>query len=92
MAEDMNLGQAARALEAEYGEMFRAGLDDGKEMMAQTLQDRLKLDRAAANKIVDALIEAHTIRWEGQPGQIGVQESGMFNVSTQRIQEGTWYI
>src|SRR5262249_54977337 len=92
MAEELNLGEAARALEAEYGETFRAGLDDGKEMLAVTLQDRLKLDREAANRVVDALIEAHTIRWEGKPGKIGVQESGMFNVSTQRLQEGTWYI
>lgn len=92
MANELNLGEAARALEAEYGESFRAGLDDGKEMLAVTLQDRLKLDREQANRVVDALIEARTIRWEGQPGQLGIQESGMFNVSTHRIQEGTWYI
>lgn len=92
MEKEMNLGEAVRALKAEYGESFPAGLDDGREMMALTLQDRLKVDKPEADRVVDALMEAGTIRWQGEPPKMGVQESGMFNVSSERMQQGTWYL
>jgi hypothetical protein len=92
MAQELSLGEAARALMAEYGESFEAGFESGKAMMALTLQDRLKLTKSDAEGLVNDLIEAHTIRWEGKPARLAVQETGMFNASTQRVQEGTWYL
>ena len=92
MAEELSLGDGARALKAEYGESFQAGYDDGKDMMALTIQDRLKLSKEQAAGLVNDLIEAHTIRWEGSPARLAYQETGMFNVPTQRVQDGTWYL
>ncbi len=92
MAQELSLGEAVRALTAEYGESFSAGFEDGKEMMALTLLDRLQLSKADATATVESLIQAHSIRWAGDPAQLAYQENGMFSVPVQRVQKGTWYL
>lgn len=92
MEQELNLGQAMRALHADYGESFKAGLSQGKEMMALTLQDRLQIERAQADTVVEALIDARTIRWEGRTMNIPMEQTGMFNVAPGRAEAGTWYL
>ena len=65
MSEQISLGQAMRALHSEFGDAFPAGLEQGKEMMALALQDRLNLERTQADELVNDLIEARSVRWEG---------------------------
>lgn len=90
MAEELHLGEAMRALHSEFGESFNAGLAQGKEMMASALQERLKLERAQADKLVEALIEARSVRWAGTTTNLPMEQTGMFNVAPARVEAGTW--
>lgn len=92
MENELHLGVGVRALQAEYGESFPAGLEQGKEMMALTLQDRLQLSRADADKLVEAAIEAHSIRWEGRTGNIPIEQTGVNPTAPGRAEVGTWYL
>lgn len=92
MDQELNLGEAVRAVQAEYGESFAAGLEQGKEMMALALQDRLKVARAEADKVVEALIDARTIRWEGKTGNLPIEQTGVSPTASGRAEAGMWYL
>jgi len=92
MADELNLGQAMRALQSEFGESFNAGLEQGKEMMALALQDGLQISRKDADKVVEALIDARSIRWEGTTANIPMEQTGMFNVAPGRAEKGRWFL
>lgn len=91
MEQELNLGDAARALQTEHGDTLQAGLDQGKEIMALTLQDRLKISRAEADTLVEALIEAHTVRWQGSTGNLPAEQSGVNAAVAPRAETGTWH-
>jgi hypothetical protein len=92
MEPELNLGEIVRALQAEYGESFQAGLEQGKEMMALTLQDRLQILRADADKAVEAAIEAHSIRWEGKTANLPIEQTGVNPTAPGRAEVGIWYL
>lgn len=92
MDSELSLGEAVRAIQAEYGESFAGGLEQGKENMALVLQDRLKLQRSDADKVVEALIDAHTIRWEGKTGNLPIEQTGVTPVASGRAEAGMWYL
>ena len=91
MEQELNLGEAARALQTEHGDSLQAGLEQGKEIMALTLQDGLKISGADAKKLVEALIEAHTVRWEGSTGNLPAEQSGVNSAVAPRAEAGTWH-
>ncbi|MCA1552778.1 MAG: hypothetical protein LC737_00205 [Chloroflexi bacterium] len=60
---EATLQQAAQTLLDHYGARFETGKDEGRRLMAETLEQRLGMSNHDAKKLVDDLVEAHTIRW-----------------------------
>jgi hypothetical protein len=89
--QELNLGEAARALQTEHGDSLQAGLEQGKEIMVLTLQDRLRISRSEADKLVEALIQAHTVRWEGSTGNLPAEQTGVNPAVAARAEAGTWH-
>jgi hypothetical protein len=92
MEQEINLGEAVRALQAEHGESFAGGLEQGKEMMARTLEARLNIERARADAVVEALLDARSIRWEGSAGIIPLEQTGVLPIVSARAEAGMWYL
>jgi hypothetical protein len=67
----MNLAETVRILKEHFGERVTGTKDEGRDLMAQALQDQLGLSKDEARDAVDALERAHTIRWRDTPTTIG---------------------
>lgn len=88
MDNPVSLEQAVAALRRMYGPEYGAGFDDGKENMAKTLEEQLGVSGDEAKAAVDALVEAHTIRWQSQPDAIPNQQGTMGMV----IKDAKWIL
>lgn len=71
MASNLNLSEAVRLLKEHFGDRVNGGKDEGKDMMAEVLQEHLGLSRDAAAEAVKGLERAHTIRWRDTPNTMG---------------------
>jgi hypothetical protein len=89
MEQQPTLEQAVAVLREMYGETLEASYDDGKDAITQTLEERLKISRGQARELVDGLIEARTIRWQG--GAAGVPSAEGSSVSIPLI-AGMWHL
>lgn len=63
MAESVGLTQVAAALKDHFGPRLVAGREEGRRMMVEALAERLGLPEGEAGQRVEALEQAHTIRW-----------------------------
>jgi hypothetical protein len=92
MAQEVDLTTAVQTLKDVYGESFQGDFDGGKDAMTNTLIQQLKIDHGEAKKLVEALVEAHTIRYEGGPLGIPSAENSSVNPPVGFFSEGTWYL
>lgn len=51
MDQEFNFGQAVQLLQSESGESFGMGLEQSKEMMAQTLKQRSQISRMEQTRV-----------------------------------------
>lgn len=89
MAEQVNLSEAMQALRSFYGDSFADGFEDGKDDMTGTLEERMRLSKHEARQVVEALVAARMVRWEGTVDSIPAAEG---TVSGGAIIEGTWLL
>lgn len=90
MEREISLQDAVQALKEQYGERVDAGQDEGRDMMAETLQNALGVSAGRAKEIVRDLEEAHSIRWvaqteQGEEAGPAVVVPGMFDHDTSRV-------
>jgi hypothetical protein len=57
--------------------------------MAGTLQERMQLSKHDARQVVESLVAARMVRWEGTVDSIPAAEG---TLSSGAIIEGTWYL
>jgi hypothetical protein len=86
MENTVSLEQAVTALRTQYGREYAAGFEDGKADMAKTLEKDLGVNGAQAKQVIEALVEAHTIRWLSTPDAIPNQQGTMGMV----VEEAHW--
>lgn len=77
MENQVSLEQAVAALRKMYGPEYGAGFDDGKKDMAKTLEEQLGLSGGDAKAAIEALVQAHTIRWVSSPEAVPNQQGTM---------------
>jgi hypothetical protein len=75
MAEQVTLQQAVQALKKQFGDRIEAGQDEGRNLMAEALEQALNVSKDRARGIVQDLEEAHSVRWMTQVEQ-GAQGAG----------------
>jgi hypothetical protein len=63
---NVQLQDAAQFLREHFGERLEAGREEGRDLMAEALQEGLGLSQQEAENMVASLEEANTIRWRGQ--------------------------
>jgi hypothetical protein len=90
--DELTLGNAVRALQDELGESFKAGFEQGREMMAKALEKQLQLEREQAEGIIQDLIDARTIRFEGGTVNVPQEQTGVNPVGWGRAEAGIWYL
>lgn len=88
MQEQVSLEQAVAALKKMYGPTLVMGFDDGKADMAKTLEKELGISAAQAKQEVEALVEAHTIKWTGSSAGVPNPEGTMGMV----VEEAKWQL
>ena len=92
MADQVSLEGAMQVLHDVYGEKLEGDHEGGKTAFAETLEERMQLPKPEARRVVDALIEAHTLRWQGRAvGVAGIEGSGQ-NPPGVAFVEGAWYL
>jgi hypothetical protein len=62
----IQLQDAAQLLKERFGDRLEAGREEGRDLMAEALQERMGLSEEEAKEAVAALEKANTIRWRGQ--------------------------
>ena len=63
MSDKSSLQQAAQTLLVQFGARLPSGHEEGRKQMREALQERLGISGHDAQKLVDDLVEARTIRW-----------------------------
>ncbi|MGH8248884.1 MAG: hypothetical protein ACREUU_20950 [Gammaproteobacteria bacterium] len=64
----IELSDAVRALQNRFGPRLAGGQDEGRRLMAEALEEHFRVLRGEAKDLVQALEDAHTIRWVDERG------------------------
>jgi hypothetical protein len=72
-----------------YGNRMENGYEDGMDAMSETLQERLKLGKHEAKQLVQDLVKARTIRYEGNSGSLPASANQATEVP---LVDGFWYL
>jgi hypothetical protein len=70
MANDISMSDAVQHLKEHFGTELRAGRDEGRDMMAEVLAERLSIGEGEARELVDALEASRSIRWVDTDGTV----------------------
>jgi hypothetical protein len=62
----VQLQDAAQLLKEQFGGRLEAGREEGRDLMAEALQEKMGLSQEEARETVTPLEKANTIRWRGQ--------------------------
>lgn len=80
MAHKVELSEAVAALQTHFGHQLRAGRDEGRDMMADALEEHFGMSEGEAEELIQVLEQAHTIRWvergDAQDVAIGAPTTG----------------
>ncbi len=68
MADTVQLRDAVTALQEQFGARLETTYDEGRRLMADALRDRFGISGREATALVDALVNARTIRY--RPGTL----------------------
>jgi hypothetical protein len=94
MDQEITLQQAVQALRKQYGERIDAGQEEGRDLMADALEQQLAISRDRAKGIVRDMEAAHSVRWieprveRGQEPGPAIIAPGAFDPDTARIAAG----
>jgi hypothetical protein len=85
----VTLEQAVSALREVYGNRMENDYEDGKDAMSETLQDRLHIDKHQAKQLVEDLIQARTIRYEGSADSLPAAANQATEIP---LVSGVWHL
>jgi len=88
MDTQVTLEQAIAALRTMYGDTMENGYEDGKDAMVAALEEQLHVPKHEAKELVEGLIKARTIRWEGSAESLGASQNQSANIM---LVDGIWH-
>ncbi len=89
MSSSVTLEQAVDALKKMYGERMENGYEDGKDAMTLTLEEQLHIGKHEARQLVEGLIAARTIRYQGGADSLPAAANQATEIP---LVDGFWYL